>query len=202
MDWIVAEKRERSKLFPQHLYDMLEEAPEKGFEHIVSWLPDGKGFRIHDAEAMVSILNIYFQQSKFKSFLRQLQNYGFERICRGNKRGICTHKHFVRGDKTQCYSLRREGRSSESIHGNAQFHAMVKSKSFPTTFFVASSKTDDSKNTLRRASSDSNIPSPETSDSLSWNNPKRQGEGMEIEEDNDDGLFAFAFFEGRRFFLL
>jgi hypothetical protein len=42
---------------------------EKGFQHIVSWLPDGKGFRIHDEEAILPLLKLYFNQTKFKSFL-------------------------------------------------------------------------------------------------------------------------------------
>jgi hypothetical protein len=40
--------RRSSPLFPVQLYQVLEAAPLLRFEDIVSWLPAGDGFRVHD----------------------------------------------------------------------------------------------------------------------------------------------------------
>jgi len=68
-------------------------------------MPDGKSFKIHadgsleeeDGKAIVEILKSTFNQTRFKSFLRQLQLYGFERTYKGPHRGECKHELFVRG---------------------------------------------------------------------------------------------------------
>ena len=61
---------------------MLEDAADSSFEHIVSWLPDGKSFVVHDKNAFVSqIMPVYFgKQNRWKSFLRQLNLYSIRRI--------------------------------------------------------------------------------------------------------------------------
>jgi hypothetical protein len=93
--------------FPMKLYDMLQEASKKDFEHIVSWLPCGNSFQIHDQEALIPILQVYFNQTKYKSFLRQLQNYGFLRVTKGQNRGTCKHRDFVRGSRPRAQKIRR-----------------------------------------------------------------------------------------------
>jgi len=64
--------------FPTGMYDMLEEAEAKGHSHIVSWIQGGRSFRIHQEKMMIPILKSYFCQTKYKSFLRQLQTYGLQ----------------------------------------------------------------------------------------------------------------------------
>jgi hypothetical protein len=84
---------------------MLENAERDGYSDIISWMPDGKSFKIHvdgsndedDEKAFVAILKETFNQTRFKSFLRQLQLYGFERTYKGPRRGECKHGMFVRG---------------------------------------------------------------------------------------------------------
>lgn len=84
---------------------MLENAERDGYAHVISWMPDGKSFKIHvdgslveeDEKAIVEILKRTFNQTRFKSFLRQLQLYGFERTYKGPRRGECKHELFVRG---------------------------------------------------------------------------------------------------------
>ena len=86
---------------------MLENAERDGYAHVISWMPDGKSFKIHvdgsldeaDEKAIVEILKRTFNQTRFKSFLRQLQLYGFERTYKGPHRGECKHQLFVRGRK-------------------------------------------------------------------------------------------------------
>lgn len=101
--------------FPLRLHDVLDASEKEGFQHVVSWLPEGNGFQIHDADNMLPILQKYgFNQSRWKSFLRQLQNYGFRREIRGPTKGKCTHELFVKGRRELCHNMRRKLRKSNS----------------------------------------------------------------------------------------
>ena len=59
------------------------------------------------------------KQSKWKSFVRQLQNYGFQRQLRGPEKGLCRHELFVRGRRDLCLEMRRikKSYSSEYLSG-------------------------------------------------------------------------------------
>jgi len=97
--------KKRPPVFPKRLYDMLENAESDGYAHVISWMPDGKSFKIHNdgsrdkdnEKLIVEVLKKSFNQTRFKSFLRQLQLYGFERTYKGPQRGQCKHELFVRG---------------------------------------------------------------------------------------------------------
>lgn len=94
--------------FPLKLHKLLNDAESKGFQSVISWAPGGKAFRIHDATLMPQVLSAYFNQTKYKSFLRQLQNYGFARVHRpGPDKGICTHDLFQRGRPELTLKLKR-----------------------------------------------------------------------------------------------
>jgi hypothetical protein len=55
--------RVQSLPFPLKLHRMLSEAEEQGNEHIVSWLPDGRSFLVHNPEKFVEIvLPSHFKQ--------------------------------------------------------------------------------------------------------------------------------------------
>lgn len=95
-------KRKRPPLFPQKLYNLLENAETEGYDHLIGWSPDGKSFKIHSNgkdPAIVAILEQNFNQTRFKSFLRQLQLYGFERQFTGDSRDERSHPMLVRGRK-------------------------------------------------------------------------------------------------------
>lgn len=67
--------------FPFLVYDLLEDAEKLGFTHTVSWSQDGTSFMVHDRKIFTDqILPIYFKQSQFKSFQRQLNFYAFDRV--------------------------------------------------------------------------------------------------------------------------
>ena len=73
--------RSRLMPFPKRLHQMLCDVHEQGKQDIVSWLPDGNLFAIHKPKEFVDeIVPIYFNMSKFRSFTKQLLNYGFERV--------------------------------------------------------------------------------------------------------------------------
>jgi hypothetical protein len=97
--------------FPRILHQLLGEASIKDFEHIVSWLPCGRIFRVHDIKAFEKItLCTYFNQTRYRSFLRQLNMYGFKRVPIGieKKRGY-THSMLNRKDVSLCRFITRVG---------------------------------------------------------------------------------------------
>lgn len=75
--------------FPFTLYRLLETAEhDESLASIISWIPDGHGFKVHvKVEFERRIIPLYFHQTKYKSFQRQLNLYNFERITVGPNKG-------------------------------------------------------------------------------------------------------------------
>lgn len=154
-------KRKRIPVFPQRLYDMLEHAEERGYSHIFSWMPDGKSFKVHtngsrsaaSERAIVQVLKSNnFQQTKFRSFLRQLNQYGFERTHRG--KGEFRHEFFVRGrrqmlegksidDFQQPQDYTNDEDEEEENKQNKSFHPLLRLSSHDnTSLFLESDQVD------------------------------------------------------------
>ena len=67
------------------------------YSTIISWLPHGNGFIIHKKKAFANeILPKHFKASKFTSFTRKLNRWGFSRAPRGPETGAYFHKMFNR----------------------------------------------------------------------------------------------------------
>ena len=98
----------RSTHFPSRLHNMLDDAERMGHADIVSWYKGGDCFKIHKPTQLIHVLKNYFRQSKFKSFLRQLQGYDFKRITRGVDRGVVSHPLFVKGRRSFCTYMKRK----------------------------------------------------------------------------------------------
>ena len=93
--------------FVMKLHLMLRRVEQTGDCSIVSWLPCGKAFRVHKRSEFVRhIVPFFFNQSKFKSFQRQLHLYGFDRIHRGDAAGAYKHPKFVKGIEKLCLSMK------------------------------------------------------------------------------------------------
>ena len=74
--------------FPFKLYEMLEDVEKEGDTTLVSWRPHGKAFTVHKPDEFVeAIMPYYFNQTRYKSFQRQLNLYGFVCIPRGDDKG-------------------------------------------------------------------------------------------------------------------
>jgi hypothetical protein len=59
---------------------MLEAASKEGFDDVVCWLHGGTTFKVlNSARFTEEVMPNYFNQRKYKSFLRQLNLYGFQR---------------------------------------------------------------------------------------------------------------------------
>ena len=97
-------------LFPRKLHGMLQKCASEGNENIVSWVSEGRAFKVHNVPDFVSkILPLYFKQSKYKSFQRQLNLWGFERILTGSDKGAYHHPLFLQQRPGLCSRLKRRG---------------------------------------------------------------------------------------------
>jgi hypothetical protein len=94
--------------FPWRLHIVLDAAEREGFSDIVSWIDDSS-FKVHDAERFVDeIMPRFFQQTKYKSFQRQCNLWGFDRISNGPQKGGYVRKeYFVRGDPALVARIQR-----------------------------------------------------------------------------------------------
>ncbi len=88
----------RSTAFPLRLFAMINEAETVGHTHILSWLPNGRGFTIHDEGLFLDeVLPRYnFKASKITSIQRNLNIYGFQRLVKGDFAGAYVHPMFHR----------------------------------------------------------------------------------------------------------
>ena len=81
--------------FPWRLHQMLEEIEKAGDASIVSWLPNGQHFQVHNPQDFVDkVIPKFFKQKSYKSFQRQLHLYGFQRETDGQNRGMSTKESY------------------------------------------------------------------------------------------------------------
>merc|ERR1712176_416068 len=97
--------------FPFKLHSILESAGTSGQESIISWLPSGKAFKIHKPKEFADIIMPqYFNQTKYRSFQRQLYIYGFDRVKdkSSDDYGAYFHELFIRGASDLCLDMQRQ----------------------------------------------------------------------------------------------
>jgi hypothetical protein len=74
--------------FPYRLHKMLSDVDARGDASIVSFMPDGVHFKVHNPQRFVEeIIPKAFKQKSLKSFQRQLHLYGFSRVQEGSNKG-------------------------------------------------------------------------------------------------------------------
>jgi hypothetical protein len=94
--------------FPEKLHRMLVEVEAAGRSDVISFVANGRAFAIHQPENFFKeIVPHYFKQSRFSSFKRQLNLYGFELIQNGPAKGSYFHESFVRNQPDLCRRMRR-----------------------------------------------------------------------------------------------
>ena len=94
--------------FPIRLHLMLDQIDSDGFASVVSWQPHGRCFVVHKPKEFVEkVMPKYFKQSKFPSFQRQLNLYGFCRLTQGPDKGGYYHELFLRGKTSLAYKIQR-----------------------------------------------------------------------------------------------
>lgn len=98
--------RQQHLSFLGKLHILLEEVETKTNQtNIVSWQPHGRCFRVHNTKEFVEkVMPHYFpQMTKWSSFYRQLNFYGFSRLTgQGPDKNGYYHKLFLRGKPHLC----------------------------------------------------------------------------------------------------
>lgn len=119
--------------FPSRLYELLDDADKQGFDHIISWQHGGRSFKVHQPKYFaLHIMQRYFAQTtKFKSFQRQMNTYGWKKIHHGPNKGGYFHNFFVRGHPDLCYKLVRRSASKtdlEDLSDNSMDHQVIRGR--------------------------------------------------------------------------
>jgi hypothetical protein len=107
---MVASKKNRSgseTQFPGKLHDMMKFVEENASESIISWELNGYGIKINNPERLVEILPVFFGQTKYRSFRRQLNMWHFHRILEGANKGVFVHQYFVKHNRNMCSQMSR-----------------------------------------------------------------------------------------------
>lgn len=117
--------------FPLKLHHVLDVVEAEGLSSVVSWQPHGKAFRVHQPRVFVEVvLKRFFCQTKYPSFQRQLNLYGFSRFKEGPDKGAYHHPRFVKGNKELSRDMPRfrvkgclsRGTSVNSYFGQPDFY--------------------------------------------------------------------------------
>lgn len=77
------------------------------YNDIISWLPSGDGFIIHDKKRFSEeVMPIFFKQSQYSSFVRRMSRWKFALVREGHKKAKFFHPLFVRGAKHNASCIR------------------------------------------------------------------------------------------------
>lgn len=96
----------QDSLFPTKLHQVLAR-PE--LSHIITWMPEGRSWNVVNKRAFEEeIIPVYFHQTKYASFTRQVNGWGFKRIMTDDRRGLVYyHEAFLRGKEHLAKFMRR-----------------------------------------------------------------------------------------------
>ena len=113
--------------FPLKLHGMLEDSETQGFQDIVAWQPGGRSFKVFNQKRFsTEIMSKYFNQTKYKSFQRQLNIYGFRRIRSGEFRGGYSHQFFQRDTPASCKHVIRRPHQAKSDQAKSDVNKVRK----------------------------------------------------------------------------
>ena len=112
--------------FPIKLHKIVERCKIDGYSDIISWMPHGRSFKIHDRNLFVSkIMPRYFYITKLTSFIRQLTLYGFNKYRKkGADKGSFYHELFLRGRANLCLGIVRSSEKKRKLESEPNFHRM------------------------------------------------------------------------------
>lgn len=95
--------------FPVKLHRILSN-PE--YSDFISWLPHGRSWRVLKPKAFEEkIVPRYFRHTKYASFMRQVNGWGFKRMTQGPDHNSYYHELFLRGLPHLCLKMRRPARA-------------------------------------------------------------------------------------------
>lgn len=88
----------------------MEILDKEDLSEIVAWLPHGKAFILVNKRRFAKeVLGDYFKRSKFSSFTRKLNRWGFQRVTRGPDTGAYFHPLFQRNNLRLCLQMTSNG---------------------------------------------------------------------------------------------
>jgi len=86
--------------FSEKVHDILS---IEEYQPYISWMVHGRSFRVHIPKVFEEqICSKFFGHSRYSSFLRLLNNYGFKHITKGADRNCYYHECFLRGMPHLC----------------------------------------------------------------------------------------------------
>jgi hypothetical protein len=93
---VVPKHKKSENNFPARLHKLISDPSNS---HIIAWMPHGRAWKILDKKLLLSVAAPkYFSQTKFPSFTRQLNGWGFKRLHqKGADFGCYYHQCFLRG---------------------------------------------------------------------------------------------------------
>lgn len=95
--------------FPAKLFHLIERAAAGNVDHIISFLPEGKAFQIHDPSRFAQeVLPLFSKSTRFPSFLKQLNLYGFKRGPISTGSHVYCHEFFQRDSKRLLAKIQRQ----------------------------------------------------------------------------------------------
>jgi hypothetical protein len=103
------EKKSARFEFPSIVYDMLEDVADDPIRSlIVSWMPHGRSFRVHDGSRFeTEVMPDYFRE-RYASFRFLLEQWGFVGLRKGKDRGAYYNAKFVRGQRHLIANVSKE----------------------------------------------------------------------------------------------
>jgi hypothetical protein len=79
-----------------------------GNHESIAWTPGGDAILIVDRDALSKVLENYFSHTKFSSFQRQLNYFGFKHDRAFGKKPQYSHPQFRRGYRETALQIRRK----------------------------------------------------------------------------------------------
>jgi hypothetical protein len=119
--------------FPAKMYAILS---RKDLSDIITWMPHGRSWKVlKPREFEIKVIPTYFEHSKFSSFIRQANGWGFRRIIsKGGDRNSYYHELFLRGRPYLIKLMRRPPPSSKPLADSTtepDFDAISAERSLP-----------------------------------------------------------------------
>lgn len=130
---VLLNNHNKSLSFPLKLHVVISQEESKD---IIEWLPHGRSWHIiHMTFFKERILPLFFGNLKYRSFIRQVNGYGFQRLSQGRDRNCYFHELFLRGMPHLTRNMARPSVSEKvKIHPQCEgpkFHQMSKDYPIP-----------------------------------------------------------------------
>jgi len=92
--------------FPFKLHEILS---YDEYHHIIRWQDHGRAWKVHDPSELAKIIPKFLpRQTKYSSFVRQVNLWGFTRITTGPDRNCYYHNSFTKKNPMKCREMIRK----------------------------------------------------------------------------------------------